>query len=450
MNRIKSYCSAFIFVLCISGSQFSVAADWLYTVRPGDTFWQLCREYTTKADCWQVLPGLNKVQRTRQLPPGYVIRIPVEWLKQAPNAVTITYLKGEVAVQFEASAEPSSPIKGDTLPIGALITTANGYANLRFTDGSMLYLEPNSVLVLDTFSTFEGQGMVDSRVRLNRGSVKARVVKRNPATNFQITTPAAVAAVRGTEYRVTSIEGNVAEMRSEVFEGLVQVATPNSEKPVAAGYGIAAKVGESLKEPRPLLLAPKLQFDDKVKMLPLLLSWKNVDGANAYILELFNDNTDEELLISRATVESNIELADLTPACYRARVRGLDDIGLRGLPSENRLCIAPTLAVPVLHVTALGKSSKSEATLTWGAIDLAEKYSVQLASDAAFTKIIHEENTEQTEYAFSNSQTVYIRISAVGREGQVTVHSNALEWEPEKRSFWQVLFVIAFAAVIAL
>ena len=54
----------------------AVSSEWIYSVRPGDTLWDLCKTYTTKIDCPTKLGERNHVSLPKRLPPGYLIRFP--------------------------------------------------------------------------------------------------------------------------------------------------------------------------------------------------------------------------------------------------------------------------------------------------------------------------------------------------------------------------------------
>jgi nucleoid-associated protein YgaU len=70
----------------------SYAADWRYSVRPGDTFWSICKEYTVHENCWLELANLNSVANPNQLSTGTQLLIPMQWLKQAPFAAQAAYV----------------------------------------------------------------------------------------------------------------------------------------------------------------------------------------------------------------------------------------------------------------------------------------------------------------------------------------------------------------------
>lgn len=456
----KIHSLAMVFCLAIAAwSQTALSADWLYTVRPGDTFWDLCLKYTNKSNCWQELPDLNQVKRTRELPPGYVIRIPVSWLKQAPAPVTIEHLSGDVFLAAQATAPHTPAINsaantpkakplssGEKLSIGSTVYTENGYASLRFADGSTLMVMPYSSVALDAFTTHDGEAIVDSRMRLLKGTVKAKVKKRQPQTRFSITTPDAVAAVRGTEFQVSSSDDQAAPTRIEVFEGLVGVGNDKSQQEVPAGFGISASKDKALATPKALLTAPVITPPPAAVIQPYTLEWQALEQASNYEVHI-NSHDETNALQQHATVATTaIEINNLAIGCYTVNVSGVDAEQFQGLAAQQKLCTAPNVGTPVLDKTGLQKA-KGNNNLTWAATEGAQSYEVQFASDAEFSHITKETTTNAPTIALTTNKTVFIRVRAIGEAGQASSYSNALPYQPKNKDWQAILFIgIAFIA----
>ena len=435
--------------LTLLASTPTFAAEWLYTFRPGDTIWDLCLKYTNQRGCWMTLPKLNGVKNDRYIKPGFVLTFPADWLKNLPKPVSVTYVDGDAFQQPLNSSERQPIHKGDLLGLGSPLTTGdNGNLNLKFADGSSLQMEPNSELSLDTLSSVDGYGIVDSRLRLNQGAVKTRVIKRTPASRFRITTPSAVAAVRGTEYRVSSIDGPTPLMRGEVFEGLVDVNTDKNTQSVPAGFGITAKKGQALTQPKPLLPAPIFISDATPKLLPIKVEWQALTDASHYQLELLHDNQLDELIERRQISDTQRTFDELAVGCYKLRLRGIDSESLQGLASEQALCVAAPLGIPDLNADHLEYSDRFNAQLSWAAVEDAASYRVQVATDLDFTNIISDSEQDNRSIALEGETVLYVRVLAVGSEGQTTVYSTPLQWQP-KPNPWIAAGLYALFAILA-
>lgn len=107
-----------------------------------------------------------------------------------------------VALSGDAQRTDGKPLAaGDRLEVGTQLRTgAGGRVRLRFADGSVLVLADRSQLRIQAFSAAPGQPRA-AEFLLEVGLVGQRVA---PSANgsWQVRTPSAVTAVRGTEFSV--------------------------------------------------------------------------------------------------------------------------------------------------------------------------------------------------------------------------------------------------------
>ena len=346
IKNSKLYTFAFLALSFMYSAQSS-AEDWVYTVRAGDTLWGLCIEYTTVQNCWQKIGAYNNVEYPRSLAPGTRIKFPVAWLKNQPAAVELVYIHGSVSVlsQF-GSADPvaRAGVTGETLSMGAVVVTGeNSSATLKFADGAILVLESDSKVVLDSLSQNGEAGMVDSKIRLLQGSSSAKVPVREPRSRFSITSPSAVAAVRGTDFRVTTLGSESPVMRGSVYEGSIVVVGHGDDAavPVETGFGVMAEQGKPVGQPLELLSEPTFTTAPDAQFYPLKIDWGNIDGAEHYVVEVLADSSDAKLIQLHKSEDSEVIVPMDEPACYRIRVSGVDKKLFKGMPGEIKLCGQP-------------------------------------------------------------------------------------------------------------
>jgi len=175
--------------------------------------------------------------------------------------------KGEVHVQLPGTSM-SRPTRGQVLPVNTLLDTGDGRLVLVLrTDESEIIVQPHTRLVVKE----PAPGNWDA-LEILLGRVHAYIRKRTGgAPPFQMGTPSAVIAVRGTRFDVEVNGRGVSEV--DVFDGLVEVASstiPGSSVLVSPGF--STRVGmETPPEPpvptgeiRPGVEAPeemaKLEF----------------------------------------------------------------------------------------------------------------------------------------------------------------------------------------------
>ncbi len=285
------FVTSLLLILAISLPGLVAAEEeyWEYTFRPGDSIWKIAEKYTTSVNNWDEIQKINQIRQgpDRRIRPGTRIVIPVSMLKLQPTPALVIAVSGDVSL-LRANGEKSEVIIGTKLYSGDRVVTADRQ-NLRmqFADKSELQVLPNSEVVLDKLSHHETTGMVDTRIRLNSGSVNTWVEKQRPDSHYQITTPAAITAVRGTAFRLSTDAALVS--RTEVTEGIVGVSAGDAEKQVNDGYGIVAEKDKPLPEPVKLLAAPEVSDNLSVDNSELHVSWKKLEGAKAYRYRLASD-----------------------------------------------------------------------------------------------------------------------------------------------------------------
>lgn len=328
--------------LALGGWQPVHAQDMIYTFRPGDSLWKVCEQYARDPQaCWRELAQRNGIRSPRAIPPGARLRIPAEWLKQQPEPAIISEFSGQVLLYRKVGGEPVMAEIGLGIEFGdALETGPQGLARIDFADGTWLQLRPDSLVVFDAYSRYRESGMVDTSLRLERGRIRTWVKpRRGEGQRFIITTPSAVAAVRGTEFDLSVDRTEV--LRNEVTEGVVEVSASGVAREVPAGYATLARPGEPPLDPVPMLAAPGLHADTREGKLSL--DWDAVRGAQAYRLELYR--VADNRLVSAPRVTETHWQQTMEPGEYRLLARAEDANGLRGHESALHLSVeAPPVA----------------------------------------------------------------------------------------------------------
>jgi hypothetical protein len=393
----------FIMTSLLLVPQYGHADDWLYTVRPGDNLWNISDKYLTRKEYASELLKLNQIKNPAQLQPGSVIRIPITWLKRQPSSSRLVHAQGEVTIIRAPGEQPESGNDEIRLYVGDTITTgANGTATLEFADKSRLLIQPDSELVMDTLSTFGDSGMVDTRLRLPAGRVETQVTpKKGPASRYEITTPAAVAAVRGTDFRVGADSKQVLS-RSEVLEGKVAIKGERDTRDIPAGFGTVTKAGEPPTPPKKLLPAPGTgNTQSHFGNIPVSFEWRAVKQARAYRVQIYYAINFDTLLVDKVTDNNQFELDDLQDNDYLLRIRAIDNLGLEGLNQDHLFRVdarpfPPVLKSPVENAVIRNR----QPAFKWANENDSPAYKLQIALDNDFNKIILEsEKNRGTEFS---------------------------------------------------
>lgn len=167
-------------------------------------------------------------------------------LAQTPVGV-VTTVSGSAAIQRAGGSV--SPRVGTQLDLGDRLTTGtDGHLAATLTDNSQLELAESTTLVVDQM-VFGAGGRISTRLNLAIGALRSSVTSVvGGVPNFEVRTPNAVVAVRGTKWNTRYHEGTERPgfpscnrfTDVEVYEGTVDVGsalTPSAQhEAVSAGY----------------------------------------------------------------------------------------------------------------------------------------------------------------------------------------------------------------------
>ena len=365
--------------------------EWIYTVRPGDNLWNITADYLTRMDYWPRLQALNHVADPQRLPPGMKLHIPVAWLKGRPTAAQVFSVQGSVEAKIAFTGQTVMVTAGLMLHSGDEIhTSADGNVTVEFGDGSRLLVQANSLLIMDTLSAYGDTHMVDTRLRLQQGRVDSLVtIRQSPRTRYQILTPAASSAVRGTHYRLGMDAADVTA-RVEVLEGAVELRGARKARTVTSGFGALTETGKPPAAPLPLLASPVVaDLPPVVTRSPVQLSFPALKGAAAYRAQIAPTEQFESLLFDAVSVPPAVRGPDLPDGDYVVRIRGIDAKGLEGHDAYHRFRLHARPAPPFL-IKPADQSAVLEQALVfeWAEPQNATAYHFQLAGDERFTALL--------------------------------------------------------------
>ena len=233
---------------------------------------------------------------------------------------------------------------------------------------------------------------------------------------MQIETPSAVAAVRGTEFRVGA-EGDIASQ--ERLEGQVGFSTAGQEVLLATGFGSAV---EKDKAPLPPILLPAAPgvsaFDKHFGSVPVEFNLTPQAEAVAYISQLALDADFTQILNEQVIQSTKLSFDHLADGRYYLRLRAQEQHGLQGKDAIhvfNVKLLPPPPAPPEL-VEPLDEAVilPAPTMLSWKAVPLANSYLVQIAREINFENKIFERiaSFNQLTNSFGASQ-FYWRVAVL-------------------------------------
>lgn len=369
-----------------SGPNDSTTPVVIYRVRDTDTLISLTRRLVIAGHRWQELAAFNRLARPDRLKPGSDLRLPIDWLRWEPGNTTVVSSSGTVRSD-QGTLQPGAIIAAGT----HLSTGADGMLVLALPDGSQLVIPGNSTLLLQRARALPGSDAPDIGVELSSGQTDVKARKHRDTGRFEIKTPTAVTAVRGTEFRV-HFTPQADTATAETLEGVVAVATPAAAVSVPQNYGTAAGRSGPPLPPVQLLAPPDLAgVAQRSTTATASISFAPVAGARTYRLQVSGSEDFVPLLQDLSLPDTRAQLDALPDGSYWIRVRALDANGIEGRDATRRIEIRALPAAPaVTSTTGTQSVAGTPGVLQWSG--QGARFHVQLATDEAFTSPLLDRN----------------------------------------------------------
>lgn len=426
-------------VLLLIFSFFLHADDWGYTVRPGDNLWKITDKFLHDQSYRKRLQEYNNIQNGHVIRPGSFLNIPVPWLKVQPASAKLVGFTGAIEIIRADGTSAVSPSSGDRLDAAdSIITGANSSAIVEFADGSRIFLDPETTVILNTISSFDQNGMIDTSFRLRGGRVESRVIPGGtPETRFRVLTPPAIAAVKGTDFNV-AYQPDDKKTLAEVSTGLVGMNAAGVEVEVPAGFGSATILGEAPGKPVKRLPTVDLSgLQDRVASDTITFIWPAISGTAYYGVKLL-EAQNGEFISTLETEKPEIQFTSLAVNTYTMHVRAVDDNGLRSDVVTHTFEIIPKPRVPLLiNPPDHSAHIKPDLTFSWEGDSGDGEFNFQLSTIDSFESLsIDSKEIQQARFLPASSLmpgTYYWRVSLADRSGYTSDWSDIYTFTVHER-----------------
>ncbi|PDT31000.1 TonB-dependent receptor [Rhizobium sp. L9] len=233
-------------------------------------------------------------------------------------------------------------INQDLLTGDVLRTNANGQLAIVFSDHTQVRLGRNSSLQVKKMAASG-----DTVLNLQSGTIWARAERGGQGLTVE--TPAAAAAIRGTDWTMT-VEG--AKTSMIVLEGRVALSNPQGSVEVNAGEGAAATIGQA---PHKII---SVNPDDREQMLFYLDLRDGFDLMPTSPLRVDRMATERRRLLAlppeRRTIEDWLELAEVQSAFDGRQAAAATLENIRG----RKLTAAQQARVDLIDATIAGSEKR--------------------------------------------------------------------------------------------
>lgn len=299
----------------------------IYTVRRGDNLYNLARFYMLRLGDYRLVQKLNGIRNPYRLPVGKALTIPRSLLRSDLLAARVIAFRGAATVDGTPPRLGALVSEGDRIRTGA-----NSYISIALGDGSTVTLPSQSSIRVERLRRIHLTNELDRLFRLEDGRSETRVTPRtNGRDRFEMRTPISVAAVRGTDFRVSLLDGGQTST-AEVLEGHVDFSGSGTEVILHPDTGARFAPGRSIG-PVPLLPAPDI-LDPAIIQAEPDLAFRIVPLGDAarYRVQVARDAGFLDLMEEVIVDQPQASLPALPNGDYFVRVTAIDANEIEGIP----------------------------------------------------------------------------------------------------------------------
>ncbi len=411
------------------------------TVSKTDTLVNICKEWLQNPHEWQTISTFNQLKNPHRIYPGQRIKIPAILLKGIPMEGDVTFIKGNVWVSPKGARSKTLLKKGDTVGQNTQIETGKKSAvEITFEDGSTVFLKPDTRVSIKAARQRQPYFII-RKLFMPAGRTIMRIQKSTGGdSRFEIHTPSAVSAARGTQFRV-SVD-NDETTRTEVMDGMVGVAGIKKEVVLNPGQGTWVEKGKQPNPAQMLLPPPTLEgLRTLYQRLPVDVSLVMPQKAVAAKLIIAKDSgmkdVIQEHMIQNGTPVPNIMLPD---GDYYCQTLSINPAGLEGLPlTPERFKVRRHPFPPFVQRPVNGQEFKTkQVKVEWLMVNHAVSYEIHVSKESDF------QNLYQNNQGISGTSTIvlldtygvyYFRVRAIAGDGFKGLWSDTMSFrfvEPSK------------------
>ncbi|WP_114953925.1 FecR domain-containing protein [Sphingosinicella terrae] len=305
-----------------------------YTTKAGDNLYTLARRYFIRVHDYVEVQRLNRVANPYRLPTNRQLRIPRRLLRYEPLTARVAAFRGDVRVSRGGRVAPTAV--GTVVGEGdSLLTGPNSFVTLRLADGSLVALPSQSRVLVRRLRRLLLTGEIEREFMLENGRARAVVTPMDETPgDFRVSTPVAISAVRGTEFRAR-YDADGRSGSTEVIEGEVGVSDPagRASVSVTAGFGAVA-TPEGTGTVIPLLPPPALERPGRVQDgADLAFRVAPLQGAERYHVQVAQDAGFVDVVSETFSAGPEATLPGLPDGTWFVRISGLGPDGLEGMPA---------------------------------------------------------------------------------------------------------------------
>jgi hypothetical protein len=404
------------------------------SVIKNDNLINICKNLLDNPSHWSVIARINRLKNDNLIYPGQKLVIPVRLLKGLPFNGRVFFIKGDVTVRAAPEDDWKTLRNGDMVQQGNSIRTGfESAVEIIFDDGTSFYQRPDTIL--DIFTTqIKTDDSIWQRLILRGGQLLLNIRRiSGKDSRLEIQTPAAVAAARGTDFRVTVDSRH--NITSEVLQGKVDIKAMNQVVALNDGEGTRVDKGKPPLKPRKLLPPPFPQdLQTLYQIIPFRIHFQTIENALFYRIMVSEDPKGKNVKYEKLLrLKDPIELSGLDDGEYYLHGTSIDNMGIEGFSFEGKKFqvrinpVPPFIQEPAESVQLKGRA----LTIRWLNVAQAGQYYIEIGKNREFSsETTIKINTTNTWYkqTFQDFGTYYLRIRSVAGDGFKGIWSDTISF----------------------
>jgi len=404
------------------------------TVEKNDKLITIGKRYLESPGRWRDVAKSNRLAAPYTIFAGQKLIIPIALLKGSPLDAQVSFIKGDVQVRTKDSEMWKTLQLNERISQGDTIKTGDAStAEFTFEDSAQVLLRPHTALEVKTSAQKGGLHFIREFMQRAGRTISRLKAATGNESRFTIHTPSAVAAARGTEFRI-SVDP-LDTTRTEVLQGTIGVDAKGVEVAVREGEGTLIRKNRPPLGPRKLLLPPSsLLIEPLYRTMPLVFDFTQDPGLLSRRIMLARDREMRDVIVDDVfKPDQAVRIFSVEDGSYFMQAQSIDPDGIEGMPSEpvsirvRTNPLPPFIEAPNDGAEIRGK----EVSIKWLKVSGAVRYHIQIAEDKECKAIVGEEKavegngykTQPLAY-----RTYYFRVSSIAEDGYEGVWSDTLSF----------------------
>lgn len=249
----------------------------------------------------------------------------------------IAQRNGDVTKRKGVLGPWTTAAKGDLLKQSDGVKTGEAsFAQLAFTDGVDVMLDPNSTVMIQESKMDRLDQSIRRDIALVRGGLLTTLTASAKERNtLRLQAGSSQSEVRSGKFWASAVEERRVKLSN--YDGTMKVSANKEEVQLAANEGTVVETGKPPMKPVQLLNPPTLNWnriDSTIYGSDLLLTWSAVPNSAEYRAEISPSKEFNRDLRSFSSAAASFRLRNIPLGILYLRLYAVDKFGLRGIESS--------------------------------------------------------------------------------------------------------------------